>query len=553
MLNYKADKSRFNPVFITLFLIGLLISSNTVMAVTTLHIESDTNDYIGQGQIYDFDESQFTIPRFTGTNGNFSFRTNDFWFYFSIPGASLIEKGVYKNVSIWPVNSPKVPGLSISTTSRGCSHITGEFIVHEVSYNSFSQLDKLAIDFIQYCDSDTDALKASLRFNSEIPLVPTSPVAWTGSDLFARAGEIVSLDASFSFAGSVPITNYQWSHLSGPAVILSNTDSALTNVTLPDVALGGEDVVLQLVVTNGNLETDTSEITIKTASKSDPVTYFSFVSDSGEYIGQGLTRYWDRNDANFIPTNFEPYKNIIFSVRADSAWSLDFASPVNQQFTSGIYKNVVEWPFQTETVAGLSISGDSRGCSLDRGSFEIVDYSVAADNKIKSFAANFIQYCTAGEPRLSGEIRYNYVPAYVPRAYAGDNATYEEGATVVLDGSNSIDSDGSIISYKWTQTSGVDVQLTNTEAMRLSFVAPPLTNDASLELSFDLLVEDDDGYQHIDTIIVEVVAKVDAEVTNDTEMDSGATAQGGSSGGTISLMFLILLITPLVILRMKET
>lgn len=71
----------------------------------------------------------------------------------------------------------------------------------------------------------------------------------------------------------------------------------------------------------------------------------------------------------------------------------------------------------------------------------------------------------------------NYIP---PVADAGPDQTVTEGDTVNLDGSNSSDSDGTIVSYAWTQTSGVNVSLTGATSATASFTAPVIIDDPLL-------------------------------------------------------------------------
>src|SRR4051812_49157091 len=79
-----------------------------------------------------------------------------------------------------------------------------------------------------------------------------------------------------------------------------------------------------------------------------------------------------------------------------------------------------------------------------------------------------------------------------PTASAGFNQTVMSGVAVTLNGSLSIDADGSIASYAWTQTAGtVTVTLSSTSIAQPTFAAPQVL--ASTPLTFSLVVTDDDG------------------------------------------------------------
>jgi hypothetical protein len=104
-----------------------------------------------------------------------------------------------------------------------------------------------------------------------------------------------------------------------------------------------------------------------------------------------------------------------------------------------------------------------------------------------------------------------------PVADAGLDQTVSEATEVTLDGSNSSDADGAIVSYLWEQTGGTAVTLTNASSDTATFTAPDVAA-AGETLTFELTVTDDDGQTSIDTISV-------------TVNDGTATSNGGGGGG----------------------
>lgn len=88
-----------------------------------------------------------------------------------------------------------------------------------------------------------------------------------------------------------------------------------------------------------------------------------------------------------------------------------------------------------------------------------------------------------------------------PTTDAGADQTVEENSAVSLSGT-ATDSDGSIASYSWTQTSGTSVSLTNADTATASFTAPEVSSDETL--SFVLTTTDDKGDTSEDSVDVKV-------------------------------------------------
>ena len=89
----------------------------------------------------------------------------------------------------------------------------------------------------------------------------------------------------------------------------------------------------------------------------------------------------------------------------------------------------------------------------------------------------------------------------LPTVSAGSDLTVDEQKNVTLSGSGT-DSDGSIVSYAWSQTAGTSVSISGADTATASFVAPALTEDETL--SFSLKVTDNDGGAASDTVDVVV-------------------------------------------------
>jgi hypothetical protein len=112
-----------------------------------------------------------------------------------------------------------------------------------------------------------------------------------------------------------------------------------------------------------------------------------------------------------------------------------------------------------------------------------------------------------------------------PAADAGPDQTVDEGETVILDGSNSTDPDGGIVSYLWTQTGGTTVTLSDTTDVIPTFVTPPV--DVSGEtLTFQLTVKDNGGLEGSDEVLVTINDNGIAGFPDDVVTTTSSTGEG---------------------------
>ena len=86
-------------------------------------------------------------------------------------------------------------------------------------------------------------------------------------------------------------------------------------------------------------------------------------------------------------------------------------------------------------------------------------------------------------------IHYEEGDNMLPIAVAGDDQTVDPGDLVILNGTSSYDSDGSIVGYLWVQESGPSVFFGEPEAPVITFIAP----DQFATIVFSLQVFDDLG------------------------------------------------------------
>jgi Concanavalin A-like lectin/glucanases superfamily/K319L-like, PKD domain/Bacterial Ig domain len=111
-----------------------------------------------------------------------------------------------------------------------------------------------------------------------------------------------------------------------------------------------------------------------------------------------------------------------------------------------------------------------------------------------------------------------------PKADAGGDKNAEVNTEVKLEGGQSSDEDGEIVSYKWEQSDGPEVDLKNADGKTASFDVPESAADS--KLTFKLTVVDDKDASDSDDASVEVQA---APQESSEESDEESTANGNSN------------------------
>ncbi len=133
------------------------------------------------------------------------------------------------------------------------------------------------------------------------------------------------------------------------------------------------------------------------------VTSFSFVSQPGDYIGQG------RSGTLTDPSQFRISGTAgLVTVAIDTGsewWSVGFAAPRGQQLTTGTYENITRAGFNT-TYGGLDVSSTGRGCNEVKGRFTVHAISADTAGRITSLDATLTQFCEASTGGLTATVRY---------------------------------------------------------------------------------------------------------------------------------------------------
>jgi Divergent InlB B-repeat domain/FG-GAP-like repeat len=144
-------------------------------------------------------------------------------------------------------------------------------------------------------------------------------------------------------------------------------------------------------------------------------------SQPGDFIGQGHQWFYTGSNALFTVSriNPDPTSGFHVSISGDSSWGLDFDAPGTQSLAPGTYLGATG-DFFNVSRPYFRVSGASRACSQSTtGWFVVGELTLAPDGSMSSFAADFEQHCSNGDPALFGAVRFNStVPSAIPFAGA---------------------------------------------------------------------------------------------------------------------------------------
>ncbi|MGD0169005.1 MAG: hypothetical protein ABSE54_04695 [Smithella sp.] len=143
------------------------VSGSTPSSGNYIYLQSDSGDYIGQGQTYTYIPADATIAvsatgghLSTGISVNGNSWAGDFQTMNSI---SQLQLGYYGNLERYPFNNPALGGLSWYGFGRGCNTLTGWFAIDNVTYTSGS-LMAIDLRFEQHCEGASSALHGQIHW-----------------------------------------------------------------------------------------------------------------------------------------------------------------------------------------------------------------------------------------------------------------------------------------------------------------------------------------------------------------------------------------------------
>jgi L-fucose isomerase-like protein len=447
----------------------------------------------------------------------------------------------------------------------------------------------------------TDNLGATATATVAITVLPNqAPVTNAGTNQTVNENSPVTLTGSGSDAdGSV--ASYSWTQIAGPSVTLTGAGSPTATFTAPAAA---SDTVLsfRLTVTDnlGASSSATTNVTVKhvnvvptanagadqTVNENSPVALAGSGADSDGTIA---SYSWTQTGGTSVSLSGGSTATASFTAPAtmsDTVLSFrltvtDNSGASSSATTSVTVKHVNVAPAANAgtnqvvnensqvTLAGSGSDTDgtiasyswrqTAGPNVTLGNANTANVTFTAPPATADTLLTFTLTVTddaGASATASTNVTVKHVNL-VPTVNAGIAQSANENSVVTLNGSAS-DSDGTIASYAWVQTSGTPVTLSNANAARASFIAPATLVDTVL--GFQLTATDSSGASSNATTSVTVrhvnvapTANAGANQTVNESMTVVLTGSGTDSDGTISFYNWTQVSGPSVILTGKNS
>jgi hypothetical protein len=350
------------------------------------------------------------------------------------------------NGTISPVGSVNVliGGSQTFTITPDSGYVVSDVWVDGVSVG--------AVDAYTFSSVTTDH-----TINAAFSEENQAPTADAGPDQTVEEGKTVVLSGLNSIDPDDGIVAFQWVQIQGDPVALTSSNEPETTFTTPNVDSSGAALVFELTVTDysGAISTDSCIVN---------VTWVNLPPNADAGVDQTV----QGGD----------------QVLLDASNSTDADDGIASYAWKQVSGPVVALS-STDSAAPFFIAPDveSAGGSL---AFEV---TVTDNGGLQDTATCLINVTWVNTP---------------PVADAGSDQSATAGDDVFLDGSNSYDADDTTItSYRWYQTNGVPVELSDATAVSPVFTVPVGAEDGG-PLVFELTVTDGGGLQAKDRCQVNV-------------------------------------------------
>jgi hypothetical protein len=283
------------------------------------------------------------------------------------------------------------------------------------------------------------------------PPANLAPTVSSGDDQTVNESSSVALSATASDSDG-SIASYSWTQTGGESVDLSGATSASLTFTAPTLVQEA-NLTFEVTVTDDDGATASDSVSVKVLPVNEaPIANAGSDQNINEETSLTLQGAATDSDGEIITQQW--------SQSAGTNVTLEVLSDTSVSFTS---------PTLTEQEV----------LTFD---FTVIDNEDASHTDSVSITVNPV----------------NVTPIAKAGGKSGQTTWINPEVLTTLDGSSSNDSDGDIVIYSWEQTSGEEVEISNTNTMSASFT-PALTLQTKT-LGFSLTVTDNESATHTDSV-----------------------------------------------------
>jgi hypothetical protein len=204
-----------------------------------------------------------------------------------------------------------------------------------------------------------------------------------------------------------------------------------------------------------------------TAAQAQTVTSgsLSISGDAGDYISGGQSSSYSTDNKDQLTVfGSADHRSVEVSVNGAKGdwWTLDLVAPTGAALAPGTYQ-ATRAPFNGAG-AGLSLSGDGRGCNTLTGTFTVTDVTFGPNGYVQTLDATYEQHCEGGTAAARGAVHIAN-PAAPPVLTLGLGVSVK-GTASTVDGKAGVN--GTVTCNKPTQVavSGQVQQLNNKVIVR---------------------------------------------------------------------------------------
>ncbi|WNO07948.1 PKD domain-containing protein [Teredinibacter sp. KSP-S5-2] len=389
----------------------------------------------------------------------------------------------------------------------------------------------------------TDILAGKPTARVVVTVVDTSPRANAGSDQTGIPGNLVTLSSQ-----STNTDSCAWEQTSGATLVITNPNQCTAQVTLPDLS-AENTFTFQLTATSTSGQTDTDLITLTVVQPTPPTAVAGNDQSAppfGTVLLQGAANMgsspiqsynWQQISGEKLEIIHQSYSQMqvrlpetysqqtyVFELTVTDNRGLFHSDQVTVTMSPPVSPKAVLNASLTYVLTGNNVQLDGSGSTDDLG---ITHYywsqtqgtpisGISASEPILSFNAPTV---TSVET-LSFQLRVVdasgledaatvditvYPSNAAPVAVATAPTTADERTRVTLTGSGSSDVDNNIVSYQWSQLSGPDVNIRNSNSSDANVSIDNLSEDT--QFRFQLTVSDLFGETDTATVSITIQNK----------------------------------------------